>query len=94
MENYKFYSYCFFVVLSLGLMMGCSTPDRVVATVDRIVYVPVDVYVPMPCDVEVTCNFTGTGFEPTTRLLECVIEQKRAISYCRGEVLDKEDLAL
>lgn len=34
---------------------------------------------------EITCDFQGEGFEPTKRLLECVILQKRYLDICTGK---------
>jgi len=76
----KIYKLLFLLVLGL-VMTGCASEPKIV-TKDVIVYKYKKVYVPTPCDVTVKCDFTGEGYEPTSKLLECVIDQKRALEYC------------
>jgi len=76
MKSYKY----FILVLVTLFMFGCSsTPD----IKEVIVYKTKEVYIPVPCKVEVNCDFTGDGYIPTTKLLKCVVEQKKALEYCR-----------
>lgn len=67
-------------LLLVVMLTGCASTK--VVTKDVIVYKYKNVYVPTPCDVTVNCDFTGDGYEPTNKLLECVIDQKRALEYC------------
>lgn len=69
------------------LLVGCSTPPQkeCVQLEPEIVYRETykEIPVPVKCEVpEITCEFKGKGFVPTTKLLECVSLQKRALEYC------------
>jgi len=70
------------LLMVVATVSGCASNAKVV-TKDVLVYKYKNVYVPTPCKVEVNCDFTGSGYEPTSKLLECVIDQKRALDYCR-----------
>ena len=68
------------VTLTMLIFSGCATTDKIVY-VDK----PVPYAVPVKCEVpEVTCDFKGEGSEPILRLLECVVDQKKAIAVCQG----------
>jgi len=71
----------FSILFIMLLMGGCTTapPKEKIVTV----YKTKNVYIPQPCDAKVTCDFSGDGFVPTKKLLECVVKQKRALEYCR-----------
>ena len=65
------------VILTTLIFSGCVA--------EKIVYVdkPVPYAVPVKCEVpEVKCNFKGKGSEPILRLLECVVDQKKAMEVC------------
>jgi len=79
------YEYAFIILsmfLFLLLMAGCATKQECKPDI-QIVYKTQDVYKEVPCGVpEVKCNFVGSGYEPTKKLLECVVEQKKAMAVC------------
>ena len=51
---------------------------------ETIVEVPKPYAVPTPCEVpKVNCKFSGDGSEPVVRLLECIVEQKKAMEVCQ-----------
>jgi len=67
------------VVIMVGLS-GCSykEPKPEIKTV--IVTKIKEVKVPVPCKVpKVSCDFSGPGFTPIHKLLECVVTQKKAL---------------
>ena len=70
------------VVLVISIIMtfsGCSAKEKIIY-VDR----PVPYSVPVKCVIpEVVCSFDGNGSEPILRLLECVVDQKKAIEVCK-----------
>lgn len=64
------------VLLTIIFFSGCT----------KTVYidVPVPYAVPTPCKVpKVTCDFSGNGSEPIVKLLECIVNQKKAMSVCQ-----------
>ena len=68
-------------ILTTLTFSGCATTEKIVY-VDK----PVPYAVPVKCKVpEVSCNFKGEGSEPILRLLECVVDQKKAMEVCNGE---------
>ena len=74
------------LVLALGILTGCTTtltqPEPVIVYRTKVKEVKVPVYPVIP---EVKCDFKGTGFEPTVKLLECVINQKRVLDALRSK---------
>ena len=47
------------------------------------------VKVPVKCNIpEINCDFTGKGFKPTEKLLECLVLQKRALELCNNKIKD------
>jgi len=63
-------------LLSITTFSGCT----------KTVYVdvPVPYAVPTPCKVpKVDCKFNGIGSEPIVKLLECIVNQKKAMSVCQ-----------
>ena len=64
------------------LFTGCnvpSTPEPI-----QIVHETTEVSRVTKCvSPEVDCNFEGSGYTPTKKLLQCVIEQKRALEVCK-----------
>jgi len=71
------------VILSI-VLTGCATTQPVKPVVmTQIVYKTKIVKVPVICKHEpVKCDFTGTGYTPTIKLLECIVTQKRVIESC------------
>jgi hypothetical protein len=72
------------LILAVVIFTGCAgkqeecVPTRVVETQK--------VYIAVPCESpKVKCDFKGNGFEPTTKLLACIVEQKRALEVCRSK---------
>lgn len=67
------------IMVSL-LLTGCSTKQEPKTT---IVYETKEILIPVPCKVPtINCDFSGEGFIPTQKLLDCVILQKRALEAC------------
>jgi len=63
-------------LLTIIIFSGCT----------KTVYVdvPVPYAVPTPCKVpKVDCDFSGDGSEPIVKLLECIVNQKKAMSVCK-----------
>ena len=76
------------LIMALGgllMLTGCSTPPtKPVPPTIVTEYKTVEVYVHKPCDAPMpNCDFKGDGFEPTVRLLECVVKLKRTVEYCK-----------
>lgn len=76
MKNFK---YMLLIAVAAILAGCCSDPE----IREVIVYKPKEVYVQQPCDVEVKCEFGGEGYVPTSKLVQCIIEQKKALEYCK-----------
>ena len=57
--------------------IGCVKKEPI--KVYEIVEVPKIIVCTPP---KVTCDFKGEGWTPTIKLVECIMEQKRAIEYC------------
>lgn len=71
-----------FGVLVSIVYCGCSQKEAEPKT--QIVYETKEVVKFKPCPVpDVNCDFKGEGFVPTQKLLECVVEQKKALAVCR-----------
>jgi len=70
------------LITLVGLVfIGCGDPQPPKPT---IVYKTKIVYKSLPCKVpEVKCDFSGKGFDPTVKLLECVILQKHVLDSLR-----------
>lgn len=73
------------VLGGLLVLTGCSTPPtKPVPPTIITEYKTVEVFVNKPCDVPMPdCDFKGDGFEPTVKLLKCVVDLKRALEYCK-----------
>jgi len=82
--------YSVILVLVMTLLAGCASAPKP-QVVDHVVYKVQKVYIPKPCDVTVECDFTGDGYEPTMKLLRCVVKQKRALEYCKQLGGDNND---
>lgn len=71
------------ILIAMFLFTGCCTklpPEQVITIETKIVKVPV------PCEVpKLNCDFKGDGFVPTTKLLECLIQHKRALEVCSNK---------
>jgi len=78
----KIFSIVFFLVF---LLHGCASkpcPEPPVVTL----YKEKVVYKETPCKVpDFTCDFSGEGYDPTVKLLECISLQKRIIETCQGK---------
>ena len=66
----------YLIMIFILAFSGCSTkePEVITKTVTQEVYVPVK-----PLRPRINCEFTGTGNEPITKLIDCIIIQKRVI---------------
>lgn len=72
------------LLVLMVLLTGCgSTKEPLIITKIEIQEKLVEVN---KCKVpELHCDFSGEGFEPTKRLLECVILQKKYLDICTGK---------
>lgn len=73
----------------VGLVFfGCSTePDRLVPNSQQIIVQEKKVIV--SCKIpKIECDFTGTNFEPTKKLIECIKKQKEAIRICNDTKIE------
>jgi len=73
------------VVLAISsLLTGCSTtpppPETVIVTKYKEVKVPVRMKYDIP---EIKCDFSGKGYEPTTKLLDCLMKHITVIETLR-----------
>lgn len=70
------------------VFIGCFSNKEVCKEPKVITKVEVvEKIVPIKCKVpEVHCEFGGDDFEPTKKLLECIVEQKRALEVCRDNI--------
>lgn len=69
------------LILSI-LLLGCSKQEEVSKPASARVKV-VEKSVVVTCEIpEIDCDFSGKGFEPTKKLLECVKLQKEALRIC------------
>jgi len=79
----KIFKYVIIAVIAIGFS-GCwwDKPKPSCKCETKYVYkykikevkVPVKLHVP-----EVKCDFKGDGFEPTIKLLECIVKQKKVL---------------
>ena len=68
------------IIMLMTLFIGCCPK---VEPEIRTVYKTKEVKVPVKCEVpKVICDFSGEGFTPTIKLLECIKEQKEIIKRC------------
>lgn len=69
------------IVISILIMLtGCGTTT---VTKPIIKTETVEVKVPVKCNIpKVECNLHGKDFEVIGKMLECIVEQKRAIEVC------------
>ncbi len=72
------------ILISMLLFTGCAQKH------EPIIITEVDVQEKVvesgKCNIpEISCDFKGEGFEPTKRLLECVILQKKYLDICTGK---------
>lgn len=82
------------VLLSIGLfIVGCGGKTTITKVPETVVKIEtVKEYVVEKCDVPADlCEFTGEGFVPTEKLLDCVIVQKHFLEVCSGK-LDSEEI--
>jgi len=74
-------------LLSLFVLIGltgCSLCPKPPQPEPRIIYKVKEVKVPVKCKIpKINCDFNGTNFQPTVKLLECIVKQKRAIEMCQ-----------
>lgn len=68
-------------LLIVLFFLGCSKPIKIVNK-DQVIEKKVMVKCPIP---KIDCDFNGEGFEPTKKLLECVIKQKKVLDLCTKE---------
>jgi len=78
MNKYLCTAGIFVIVLLAGCCEKQPIPEPVIITKYKEVNVPVKCVVP-----PVTCDFSGTKYEPTVRLLECIVKLKRSIEVCQ-----------
>lgn len=75
-----------FVGIGLAVSMsGCTTvntPERLVVK-QEVVETKVMVGCQLP---KIECDFTGEGFTPTEKLLDCVQRQKKALELCQEQI--------
>lgn len=76
-------------ILGIGLaviLSGCTTtvntPERLVVK-QEVVETKVLVGCKLP---KIECDFTGEGFVPTEKLLDCVQKQKKALELCQEQI--------
>ena len=79
----------FFIAI---LFNGCATKVKEVKGETVVKIEKVKEYVVEKCHVPTNiCEFSGEGFVPTEKLLDCVITQKHYLDICSGKKsLDKE----
>jgi len=71
-------------ILSSYLLTGCcdkecTRPPAIIQTVTKTKIVKV----PVACKHEkIQCDFNGSGYTPTIKLIECIVTQKRVIEAC------------
>lgn len=77
------------VCIGIGIAMilsGCvstvNTPERLVVK-QEVVETKVLVGCQLP---KIECEFTGEGFTPTEKLLDCVQKQKKALELCQEQI--------
>lgn len=78
------------VLLIVVSLSGCGQECVPQPPVVKIVYKTKKMYVEVPCKVDQDaiardCDFDGKGFEPTVKLLQCIVSQKRALEACEGK---------
>lgn len=79
----KYITYLLVPIIAI-IFSGCfdqqpkPIPEPVIVTKVVKVKVPVRCIVP-----KVTCDFSGKGYEPTVRLLECIVKLKKSIKVCQ-----------
>lgn len=68
----------------LGMLLsGCSEKQECLPEV-QVVYKTIEVPKVTSCkSPTVICDFSGDGYKPTKKLLECVVAQKRALEVCK-----------
>ena len=79
-KDIRFYILLLLVIFIIGFLSACST-----ATITKpiIKTETVEVKVPVKCKVpEIECDLKGNDFEVIGKMLECIVEQKRAIEVC------------
>jgi len=78
----------YYIILSALIAMlftGCGVEPKpcVPKTVTKVIYKTKIVKVPVPCDMKKpTCDFKGDGYEPSIRMMECIVTQKKVIDAC------------
>ncbi|EPU3829058.1 hypothetical protein ACVWU4_001039 [Campylobacter coli] len=80
---YRYIRFCILLILVafiISLLSACSTTT---ITKPVIKTETVEVKIPVKCKVpEITCDLKGNDFEVIGKMLECIVEQKRAIEVC------------
>ena len=67
-------------LLVVILLTGCTTKEVTKPIIKTEV---VEVKVPVKCKVpKVECNLNANDFDVIPKMLECIVEQKRAIEVC------------
>lgn len=75
---------CYLIIIIAFLIIsltGCSVkqPEPIVTVKTEVI----EKIVIKPCQVpNISCDFTGSDFEPTVKLLDCLILHKRALESC------------
>lgn len=73
-----------FILVMIGLMLvGCSSKTEEDLKPCSSKVEVVEKVVPVACDVpKVECDFTGANFEPTQKLLDCLVLHKKLLKAC------------
>ena len=85
----KYYNICvnvliafFYISMVVIILTGCKEKEDTLKPTSSKVQI-VERKIIVKCELpEVECEFTGEGFEPTRKLLECIKTQKEAIRIC------------
>lgn len=64
------------------MIIGCSNHKQECVPVVEVTQVNVPVYPEIP---ELDCNFEGEGFEPLTKVLECLSMHKKILDQLRKD---------
>lgn len=79
------------ILLVIGfIFIACSSKvveEEIKPTKSKIQIV--EKVVPVSCKIpKLDCDFSGTNFEPTQKMLECVILQKKILEDCSKPIQD------
>lgn len=64
------------ILFMVIILNGCVCEPLPPKVVTETIYVKVPVKHKLP---DINCDFSGDGFEPTEKLLQCIVKQKRVI---------------